>query len=587
MQEDLFSCFDNINSDTIEWWQEPLSFRAFVESKEHLNLRLTDVQYGWFEKLIGDDPTKVFRRSTQKHIMAILAGKGSGKDLCTSAFLDWVLYLLLCMENPTEYFNLVGAEEKIDIVNVAQNQSQSIRVFFKRFTDRLKRWPWLKKNFLLNDHKKILNPEVTNPRDTINILDASLTLDASPVRFWSLHSGSQSYEGFNILVFVIDEGSAFSNYYMYDKDGKEIVRSRADDMLAVLKSSAESRNWQWYGFLISYPRSRDCFQMRKYKEGQLPDSDIMSVRNTQFESLPASKYSGKWVEWQGYMIPEERLKSANEDPADFKLKYLCVAEEFVRKYFDPMTVKPVFKSSLDFIATTVDTIRTSPTGVKYLYKEITNWKQFEQKEYVLVGDYSSVSDRTSVLVAHAEDISEEQVELTGFKKRMVIDLILVWQPDKKNKVLVSHASIINCIKDILYTLNVVYASLDQLESAYTLESINMQGIMAEKHNVNDADYARLKALLGVSLVDCPIFLLLEFEFNNVEYFPKRHRVDHTSDGSKDVLDTVCQAARILYTKEIRGSVHIEVGDNPWFLAEQEQESSSIDDWSSILNVVSI
>lgn len=582
MAEDLFSGFEDIYSDKGDWWEEPLTFREFTESPEHMNIKLTDVQYSWFEDLLGPDPKKVFTEHRVKNVMAILAGKGSGKDLCTSNFLNWVFYLLLCMENPTDYFGLLGPEEKIDIVNVAQNQGQSIRVFFKRFTDRIKRWPWLKKHYQIEDHKKILNPELTEPRDTVHILDASLTLDNNPIRFWSLHSGSQSYEGFNILCFVIDEGSAFPNYVMYDKDGNEIIRSRADDMLDVLKSSAESRNWEWFGFLISYPREKNCFQMRMYREGQEEDSNIMSCKYSQFECLPPSKYSGEWVEWQGYRIPKERLKTAKKDPADFKLKYLCEVEETARKFFNKAFVDEVFDSSLQFIGEFQDEVKETENHRLYTYKYLDHWNNHPMYDYVLAGDYSTVNDRTSMAIGHAIPIEQTDPALKGFDKKVIIDLILMWQPDKKKGILVSHASIRECLKEILYHFNIVYASLDQLESALTLEDINTIGITADKHNINDDDYRRCKNLVEAGLLVCPPYPLLKDEFNNVEYFPKRHRVDHTSDGSKDVLDTICQVCREIYTKNIFSDVKMEVGANPFAPQYNEDEKVNPNDWSALI-----
>ena len=185
-------------------------------------------------------------------------------------------------------------------------------------------------------------------------------------------------------------------------------------------------------------------------------------------------------------------------------------------------------------------------------------------------------------IGHAIQIEQTDPALKGFDKKVIIDLILMWQPDKKKGILVSHASIRECLKEILYHLNIVYASLDQLESALTLEDINTMGITADKHNINDDDYRRCKNLVEAGLLVCPPYPLLKDEFNNVEYFPKRHRVDHTSDGSKDVLDTICQVCREIYTKNIFSDVKMEVGANPFAPQYNEDEKVNPNDWSALI-----
>lgn len=582
--EGLFDGFNNIYSTKSEWWEEPLTFRQFCHSSDHMAVDLTETQYKWFEDLVGTDPKKMFQGRRLKHIKCILAGKGSGKDLASSMFQNYVFYVLLCMTSPTEYFNLPGIEESIDIVNVAQNESQSIKVFFKRFTDRLKRWPWLKRHYHVSDKGKILNPDLKDPRDVIEVLTATVRTSNGPIRFHALHSAAQGYEGLNILMFTIDEGSAFPTYIQYDKDGKAKERSTADDILDVVKSSSESRNWNWFGVLISYPRSPKCFQMRMYEEGQDPESDIMSSKHAQWECLPPEKYSGEWVEWEGYRIPKERLKTAKKNPADFKLKYMCITTDVVSKFFNKEFVKRIFNPNRNFIGEFVDDIKeVKEMGRTYSYKYLDHWNNIPNVEFVFAGDYSTVSDRTSIMLAHSEKIDQQDPALKGYDKKVVVDLILIWQPDKKKAILVSHGSIRECVAEILYALNIRFAGLDQLESSLALETFTDAKIPNKKHNVNDDDYIRLRTLTEADLIVCPEFPLLEEELLNIQYYPKkghRGRVDHPTEGSKDVADTLAHVARIIYTEDVTSNVMIETSSNP-FSGDKEQPDS-VDDWSGLI-----
>ena len=362
-------------------------------------------------------------------------------------------------------------------------------------------------------------------------------------------------------------------------------------MLDVCKSSAESRNWNWFGVLISYPRKPNCFQMRKYKEGLDEDSDIISSKHTQWECLPPEKYSGEWVEWQGFRIPKERLKTANENPPSFKLKYLCETEDTVSRFMTKKFVDEIFKDNLKFIGNFVDTIKITETGRKYTYKYLDYWEETAPgRTYVFAGDYSKVNDRTSIILAHSEPIPEA---IEGFDKRVVIDQILIWQPDKKNNIIVSHESLQLCVAEIKHALSIGYASLDQLESALTLESFNTDGIPADKHNVTDSDYIRLKSLIDSGLIDCPYFPLLAKELSEIQFFPKPGRnggrIDHPGDGSKDVADCLAQVCRIIYTVNYYDQVQVDIAaaslvEDPNKPLTREEKEEQIDNWEGLLSM---
>lgn len=608
---DLFDDIQDIYAGDEDWWESPVTFREFVTSREHMNHPgLTDRQYKMFESFVGTNPKEVFHnlkktphdKRRKKHVKVLRLAKGSGKDLAASMFQNYLFYLTLCMQSPTKYFDFPSVEEHLDIVNVAQSQTQATKVFFKRFTTRIKNWVWARQHFLLVDHGRPLNPSVLNPKHTIKILDASLECSNS-VNFTSLHTSSQGFEGLNIIAFTMDEPSAFQEYEQFDKDGRCIIRSKADDIYDVLRTSASSRNVEWLGVMIAYPRRADCFITRMYNYAvEHPDSDVCGETGLQWDYLPKSKFSGEWVIWEGYRIPKEKLEDAKTDPESFKIKYLCVTDKSTGKFFQLNDYKPCLIRDMEQLAQFSDELITSPTGRTYLYKSLDFWKNVrEDVEYCLAADYSKIGDRTVLGIGHAETPAQRFKAYTEYDKLVVIDLLLIWQPDKKRNVLVSHSSIKECLAEIKYRLDIRHATLDQLESALTIETFNMDGIPCDLHNVNDDDYLRLRNVCRAGLLRVPYSDLLDSEFQCVQFYQRRGhhgRVDHPADGSKDVLDVLCNITRQLYKFNLSPSLEmaqishstksvaeriIDANTTPQIAGSLQEETINPDDWSNLLD----
>ena len=227
---------------------------------------------------------------------------------------------------------------------------------------------------------------------------------------------------------------------------------------------------------------------------------------------------------------------------------------------------------------------TAPTGLKYFHTKITDFKADKSIPYVLTGDYSSIDDSTVITLAHSQVLTTEQkqhldLDIDKEFKYTIVDAIVRFIPDKIKRIYVSHISIQEFIDYVLSNLNIVAASLDRLESSLTLEKFNTSAIKADKHDVNNTDYARLRNTASAGLLRIPYHQVLDFEFHNVQWYPSRNRVDHTPSGSKDVLDTVCQADRLLRTVSTQ-SVTMSVLD---VSSQQEEKKQDINDWSFMLN----
>ena len=231
----------------------------------------------------------------------------------------------------------------------------------------------------------------------------------------------------------------------------------------------------------------------------------------------------------------------------------------------------MFKEDLSPIISLEEDIRTLKTGLKVKYLKIDSYTQgISDKEYFLAGDFSKIGDRTVLGIGHGVQVDEIQT----FNKRLIIDQLIIWQPDKKNKIYVSHESIHDVIDDILYNLFISRASFDQLESQLIIEKLSRAGIKTDNHNINDDDYTFLRTLMDLGLVWTYPFDLLKKEAMTVRYFQKRRRVDHTNTTSKDVLDVVCALARLLYKEDVKSDISMDT--------VQEKQVDFSTDWSVLI-----
>jgi HNH endonuclease len=242
------------------WRQEPVGFEEFVTSRTHLGLKpLYARQNAFVHELLGGDPRMVFRdpfeagdRARRAYQLAVaLYGKGAGKDYMCSIIVCYCVHVLLCLRDPQAYLELAPGEA-IDIVNVAYNAEQAKRVFFAKLVARVEAWPWLTEHFNISRGGKRINgyrPQLAEVQINEGFIEFP-----NKIRAWSRHAQNESYEGLNILVWLMDEASAFLS---------KLKRENATAIYQTLKSSASSRfGRRWVGMVISYPRHADDFTMQ-------------------------------------------------------------------------------------------------------------------------------------------------------------------------------------------------------------------------------------------------------------------------------------------------------------------------------------
>ena len=237
--------------DEDEFEEIPVDVETFVYSKDYLGFpklseyQLEIVKIGsqiykehTLKRLHGEvEGARLWRQNKKELIMAL--GKGSGKDALSTIICAYVVYQLLCLKDPAEYYGKPSGDA-IDIINVAINADQAANVFFKGFKTRVQKCPWFAGKYRALQKSIVFKKEIT---------------------VYSGNSEGEATEGYNILLAVLDEIDGF------DEGSKEEGHPAANAMYDTLSATVSSR-FDDIGkvLILSFPRSKDGFIMTKYHD---------------------------------------------------------------------------------------------------------------------------------------------------------------------------------------------------------------------------------------------------------------------------------------------------------------------------------
>jgi hypothetical protein len=494
--------FDEVIEGDPEWKEEPVDLDTYVTSPLFQDLPpFSPRQRAAIVNLIGEDPKKIFRRENGVTTAVLLWGKGSGKDYVTSVVISYLAYVLCCMKSPQKFLGIAPGEP-LDVINVAYSASQANLVFFSKLKQRI--------------DKPMFN------RFDPHIIEDKIEFP-NQVRLHSRHSENESYEGFNVLMWVMDEASAFRD---------KTKRANADNIYATLKSSATSRfGRQWLGLVISYPRYQGDFTLRMYEQS----------------ATQPHIYGDKGATWEIHPIRtrEDFDDDYRTDPEDARTKYECIPPAITDAFFSlpdkvfecDTEIEPIaFVEQTTTLRSTMDGERQyTALSTDILKKDFTN-------TYYIHCDPGLMSDSFVLCMGHVVEGEEAEVkkdEVVVILPRVQIDLVLRWVPQQSKPV-----DVLN-VKDVIIQLstyfNIKKVTFDKWNSASTIQELINNGIPAEDMSFSRGQqlemYRNLRALIYNNLIKWPNNPILCEELIKLQFL-NGAKIDHPPGGSKDVADAV-------------------------------------------------
>ena len=522
-----------------EFSEKPAPLEQFVTDKNYLGLPpLSEHQYTMIKamtqiyrketliKLWGEEEGLKISKQTCSEVILQL-GKGSGKDYTSTIACAYMVHLLLCLTDPARYYGKPPGDA-IDIINIAINAIQANRVFFKGFNQRIEKSPWFQGKYVA--------------KANMVEFDKSVTVHSG-------HSEREAWEGYNVLVVILDEISGFE---LESTSGHEQAKT-ASSIYKMYRASVNSR-FPDFGkvILLSFPRFKMDYIQQKYNEA-VAEKEVI-LRHHKFKvdpELPDGTEGNEFeIEWEedhivSYKVPRMyALKRPTweinptrtiddftidfyTDPTDALSRFACMPPDATDAFFkNRVVIEKAFSNpnlNVDSYGRFADTFKSDP-----------------EKTYFLHVDLAQKHDHCAVALAHVEGwvtmkIGEQYKEAAP---RVVVDAIRFWTPTSSKSVDFTEVKdYITSVRDRGFNLKMV--TFDRWNSHDMMQQLGVHGIKTEILSVAKKHYEDLSLSLTEERLHGPKIQLLIDELLQLRIV--KDKVDHPRKGSKDLSDAVCGA----------------------------------------------
>ncbi len=535
MSFDFSDIIDMLDGE--EFDEKPVSLRDFVTDEKYLGLpELSEYQYTLIEKssqvykestlikLFGEEEGHRMFKQTANEVVAQL-GKGSGKDYCSTIAVSYIVYLLLCLKDPASYYGKPPGDS-IDIINIAINAQQASNVFFKGFRTRIDKSPWFVGKYSEKASEIKFNKNIT---------------------VHSGHSEREAWEGYNVIVVILDEISGFS---VENTTGHEQAKT-GSLIYEMYRASVDSR-FPDYGkvILLSFPRYKNDYIQQRYND-VVADKEVV-VRSHRFKldmDLPEGTAGNEFdIEWEedniiSYKYPGMyalRRPTWDVNPTrsieDFKIafyknapdalgRFACMPSEAIDAFFKS---REKIEKSFSNLGVAVDQ-----------FGRFEDWFAPDpDKEYFIHVDLAQKHDHCAVAMSHVQKWVNIKVTDTYSQPAPIVevDAVRFWTPTPDKSVDFTE------VKDYILSLKtkgfkIRLCTFDRWNSHDMMQQLKQYGINTELLSVAKKHYDDMAMVVLEERLKGPHIPLLIDELLQLRIM--RDKVDHPRKGSKDLADAVC------------------------------------------------
>jgi hypothetical protein len=527
----------------------PVGIDEFIQSEKYLNrpeVTLSEYQRQailastqiykketLYEFMEAKDAEKRWQQTCNEVILQL--GKGSGKDFMSAISLTYVIYLLLCLKDPARYYDKPSGDT-IDLLNIAQNAQQATNVFFNNVSRLIQRAPWFQGKYETKGGSK--EPARAN---TISF-EKNVTL-------YSGHSEREAWEGYNVLVVVLDEIDGFAESSAMGAVGKS-----AAGIYDMYRASVDSRFPKFGKVLaLSFPRYKGSWIQQRYEQVIASKRIVLRKEKLKLDPDLPDGYEGNEivVEWEedhieAYRYPrmfalkrptwdvnpskelDDFTRGFFDNPLDSLARYACMPPDAIDAFFkDKVRIEEAFRAR---------------NGVSNLDGSFDDDFQPEADTlYFVHVDLARKHDRCAVAMGHVVKWESRKIGPVTTEPAPVIkiDALRYWIPkvDKEVDFTEVREYILNLARK---GFRIRLVTFDQWESADMRKYLEQAGLRTDKLSVAIKHYTDFAVAVQEGRLEGPDEALLREELLALRIMPNG-KIDHMRQGYKDLSDATCGA----------------------------------------------
>lgn len=306
-----------------EFLDRPATIEEFI-GPEYLDLESTlrDSVRAALVEIFGEhvSPHRISKARRAMFTGAI----GIGKTTLASIAIPYMVHWVLCLKNPQEYFGLMKAT-RIAFMLMSTTDAQAKEVLFGDIKARLSDSPWA---------KRMNSPWPDSPWDP-----AFKNQLRFPKEIWVLpgNSKEKSFEGYNILGGIIDEGD--SHQVTANRDYAQVGYETIHNRISSRFTDPKAKDTRGLLIVIGQMKSASGFMARKMKELEKDDGAVV-IRLTQWESFGWQTYKNDDGTYDVFWYDVDRKCEVSPQYArDVKSSSIIPIPNTFKKDFDTNPVK--------------------------------------------------------------------------------------------------------------------------------------------------------------------------------------------------------------------------------------------------------
>jgi hypothetical protein len=482
--------------------------------------------------------------------LVVEVGKSGGKDHGCRVGVSRGAYLLNCLKNPQEYYQL-APQDDIHTLNVAPTSNLARRVFFKPLGQLITRSPWFKTHVL---------SEIT-PNSTSILLTKQIELVSG-------HSMIESFEGLNPIIALADEIAAFR----LEQLGSGVLPAdsrSAESVWAVLRSSARSRfpnNFKCAA--ISYPRYLNDMIERLIGQGN-KDIAAKGIENSRYYVFGPKGTVEVNPQFFGQVAEEVFSEDFEEDFDKASAMYKCAPQRSPNRFFrndtairlsfpkvdvPPLEIEYYWSNDDPEAAMVAQEIGTAvPLAWQAQHVIHDELVPIAGCLYAIHADLARSGDRAGVAMAHVRTWQHAEDDAHADDRPIIkVDFVTAYEADltathPETNEIVPREIQLRWVRKLIRELSargfpIVLATFDGWQSMDSTQIIQSWGIEAKVQSIDrtTVPYQTLRDVLYDGRLEAYDDGVIVLELEGLTKLPNG-KIDHPADGSKDEADALAGA----------------------------------------------